>query len=291
MFSFFFKRKEKVVIYLVIWWDIFGKVGCFWVMFFWKIWRIAFCQLPFDGERKKLFSVQQIQYKWLSVFNANVLVQSKLLELQGLASWKLHKIEVSWCVFTWNLSSIVFSWNAPWPGNDWQWSYSHLHPADDGHYIVYLLSLCCGANHEEWCYEGDLGMNFRSCESFPKKPPTAKGCHSTDVPCVFHPSNVHFQENCPLIIDIINRNLCIQRNNTHTQSQKFNPLFSKIPPLQQQLVVNEMVGKQLDRTMNSFYSTSLQFQRSVGRRSVGNNCDSNGPSGKIDTNQTCGILS
>ena len=44
------------------------------------------CQLPFDGERKKLFSVQQIQYKWLSVFNANVLVQSKLLELQGLAS-------------------------------------------------------------------------------------------------------------------------------------------------------------------------------------------------------------
>lgn len=231
MFSFFFLRKEKVVIYLVIWWDIFGKVGCFWVMFFWKIWRIAFCQLPFDGERKKLFSVQQIQYKWLSVFNANVLVQSKLLELQGLASWKLHKIEVSWCVFTWNLSSIVFSWNAPWPGNDWQWSYSHLHPADDGHYIVYLLSLCCGANHEEWCYEGDLGMNFRSCESFPKKPPTAKGCHSTDVPCVFHPSNVHFQENCPLIIDIINRNLCIQRNNTHTHKVKSSTLYFRKYPL------------------------------------------------------------
>ena len=135
-------------------------------------------------------------------------------------------------------------------------------------------------------------MNFRSCESFPKKPPTAKGCHSTDVPCVFHALKRSLSRELPFNNRYNQQKLMhSKKQHTHTQSQKFNPLFSKIPPLQQQLVVNEMVGKQLDRTMNSFYSTSLQFQRSVGRRSVGNNCDSNGPSGKIDTNQTCGILS
>ena len=281
-----------MVIYLVIWWDIFGKVGCFWVMFFWKIWRIAFCQLPFDGERKKLFSVQQIQYKWLSVFNANVLVQSKLLELQGLASWKLHKIEVSWCVFTWNLSSIVFSWNAPWPGHDWQWSYSHLHPADDGHYIVYLLSLCCGANHEEWCYEGDLGMNFRSCESFPRNRLRRKVVILRTSHVFFHPSNVHFQEKLPFNNRYNQQKLMhSKKQHTHTKS-KVQPFIFENTPFTAATRCQWNGGKttrQDHELVLQYFPTVPEVRRSEIRRkqlrfrTV--------PVEKIDTNQTCGILS
>ena len=81
-----------------------------------------------------------------------------------------------------------------------------------------------------------------------------------------------------------------KKQHTHTQS-KVQPFIFENTPFTAATRCQWNGGKQLDRTMNSFYSTSLQFQRSVGRRSVGNNCDSNGPSGKIDTNQTCGILS